>query len=483
MRHVAASRHSVAATSVAGGKARALFSQGIAHHQAGKLTEAKSLYRQVLKLIPQQADALHMLGVTEFQEKNYHEAIRLIDKAKTLKPDEHLIHFNLGNALRAMGHLAQAGEAFSTALRLRPDHLEALKNLGNTFKEQNRMAEAIACYDRLLAIEPGHTYTCYNKAIALLTQGQLSEGWDLYEYRLHCDTSSDTYPGKKLARHAPDWDGGPLLKPLLVLHEQGLGDQIFYGAMLADLKAAGIESFVCLDDRLQALFARSFPSLDFVLPTEIAGLDPAQQLFGAQVQIASLGQFLRRDAASLARVPSPYLRANPSLASALRQRVSQNGKLVCGLSWGSKNAETGAHKSLPLEALRPVLQVPGVEFIDLQYGDTHDERVKIHATTGVTIRHLDDIDNKNDIDGLSALIEACDLVITVSNSTAHLAAALGKPTMILLAYHTPLWYWHLDATTSPWYPTVTLLRQPAPGEWHPVVNTAARMLMGTAETT
>lgn len=482
MRHVAASRHSVAATSVAGAKARALFSQGIAHHQAGRLSEAQSLYRQVLKLIPQQADALHMLGVAEFQEKNYPEAVRLIDKAKTLKPDEHLIHFNLGNALRAMGHLAQAGEAFSTAIRLRPDHLEALKNLGNTFKEQNRMAEAIACYDRLLAIEPGHPHTCYNKAIAVLTQGQLSEGWDLYEYRLRCDTSSDTYLGKKLARQAPDWDGGPLRKPLLVLQEQGLGDQIFYGAMLADLQAAGIESFVCLDGRLQALFARSFPGLNFVLPTKIAGLDPAQQLFGAQVHIASLGKFLRRDAASLARVHSPYLRADPSLANALRQRVRQGGKLVCGVSWGSKNAETGARKSLPLDALRPVLQVAGVEFIDLQYGDTHAERQKLEASTGVRVRHLDDIDNKNDIDGLAALIEACDLVITVSNSTAHLAAALGKPAMILLAHHTPLWYWHLDSMTSPWYPTTTLLRQPAPGEWHTVVNTAAHMLMGIAET-
>lgn len=469
------------ATAPAASKAKILFSEGIAHHQRGRLTEAQSLYRQVLKLIPQQADALHMLGVIEFQSKNYAEAVQLISRAKSIKPDSDLIHFNLGNALRAMGHLAEAGKAFSDALHLRPDNLEALKNLGNTYKEQNQMEEAIACYDRLLTIAPGHPHTCYNKAIALLTQGKLTEGWDLYEYRLQCNTADNKHLGHAIPRQAPDWNGDKLAKPLLVLPEQGLGDQIFYGVMLADLQAASVESFVCLDGRLQALFGRSFPGLDFVLPTEISGIDPAQQLFGAQVQIASMGRFFRRNTNRLSRVPSPYLIAEPSLANALRQRLRRDGKPICGLSWGSKNLETGASKSTTLDTLRPVLQVPGVQFVDLQYGDTEDERRAIKSNTGVDMTHLDDIDNQNDIDSLAALIEACDIVITVSNSTAHLAAALGKPTIILLAHHTPLWYWHLDSMTSPWYPSVTLLRQSEPGQWHSVVNTAARMLKGVAE--
>lgn len=482
MSYANASRRPAGAPNGTAARARAMFSQGIAHHQSGRLAEAQSLYRQVLKLVPRQADALHMLGVIEFQEKHYAEAARLISEAVAMKPENDLMHFNLGNALRALGRFPEAGEAFSKAVELRPEHLEALKNLGNVYKEQNRMAEAIACYDRLLTMAPGHPHTCYNKAIALLTEGHLAEGWDLYEYRLRCDTADGKHLGHSIPRQAPDWDGRLPPKPLLVLPEQGLGDQIFYGAMLADLQAAGLETFVCLDGRLQALFARSFPGLDFVLPTEIAGLDPAQQLFGAQIQIASLGRLLRRDTGSLTRVPSPYLKADTNLANALRHRVQKNGKLVCGLSWGSKSAETGARKSMPLKILLPVLRVAGVEFVDLQYGDTREERQALEESTGVTVCHLDDIDNKNDIDGLAALIEACDLVITVSNFTAHLAAAMGKPTMIVLAHHTPLWYWHLDSMTSPWYPTATLLRQPAPAEWGPVIDTAARILTGLAET-
>jgi ADP-heptose:LPS heptosyltransferase len=128
-----------------------------------------------------------------------------------------------------------------------------------------------------------------------------------------------------------------------------------------------------------------------------------------------------------------------------------------------------------------VLQIPGIQFVDLQYGNTQDERLAIKASTGIEIVHLDSIDNQNDIDGLAALIEACDIVITVSNSTAHLSAALGKPTMILLAHHTPLWYWHLDSITSPWYSSATLLRQTEPGQWDSVVDKAALMLKGIAD--
>ncbi len=85
-----------------------------------------------------------------------------------------------------------------------------------------------------------------------------------------------------------------------------------------------------------------------------------------------------------------------------------------------------------------------------------------------------------DIEGLAALIDACDIVVTVSNTTAHLAAALGKPTLVLLPWHTPLWYWHLSSMNSPWYPTAILLRQESAGEWHTPVGQVAKIANGLA---
>jgi Flp pilus assembly protein TadD len=463
--------------------ARALFSKGLAFHQDGKLSEARASYRRILKLIPNQPDALHMLGVAEFQEKNFGEAVRLISKATKFKNDNHLMHFNLGNALRAVGQLEAASNSFRAALVLSPDNIEALKNLGNTYKERNMMAEAISCYDQLLKLDQNHALTLYNKGIAQLTLGNLDEGWDLYEQRLTCDSPEGKHLGHTFPRFAPDWDGTPLEKPLLVLPEQGLGDQIFYGAMLADLQAAGVESFICLDGRLQSLFSRYFPGLDFILPTELISLYSSKNLFGAQIQLASLGRIFRRSTADFSRVPSPYLAANKELISILRKQQRQDAKFICGLSWTSANADTGLTKSIKLEDLHPLLKLEGTKFINLQYGDTLEERHRVREQIGVDIAQVDGIDNKNDINELAALISACDIVITVSNSTAHLAAALGKPTLVLLPHHTPLWYWHLGSKTSPWYPTVTLLRQDIAGDWAKPINEAIDLLTDYIPTT
>lgn len=455
---------------------KALFSKGLSHHKAGKLPEARATYRQLLKLLPEQADALHMLGVAEFQEKNFDAAVSLISKAKDARPDNFLMHFNLGNALRSAGRLSEASKAFSTALTLRPNHLEAMKNLGNTYKEQNMMVEAIRCYDQILTSHPTHAHTLYNKGIALLTQGNLSEGWHFYENRLQCDRSDGKHLGHAFPRFAPDWNGQSLDKPLLILPEQGLGDQIFYGAMLSDLQKTGVESFVCLDGRLQRIFGRSFSNLDFILPTDLNSLDPQQSLFGAQIQIASLGRLFRKDRIDLSHVRSPYLTADSEAITTFREKYQHSGRLLCGLSWVSTNAETSALKSINLDKLQPLLEVQGVDFINLQYGDTLEERRRSKDRTGIEIIQAEGLDTKNDIDNLAALIAACDVVITVSNSTAHLAAALSKPTVVLLAHHTPLWYWHLEAATTPWYPSVTLLRQQIVGDWTMPITSAVSQL-------
>jgi ADP-heptose:LPS heptosyltransferase len=155
---------------------------------------------------------------------------------------------------------------------------------------------------------------------------------------------------------------------------------------------------------------------------------------------------------------------------------------MCGLSWESANAETGPLKSIKLDILHSLLKVQSTKFINLQYGDTVEARRRIREQIGVDIAQVDGIDNKNDIDELAALISACDLVITVSNSTAHLAAALGKPTLVLLPYHTPLWYWHLDSKKSPWYPTVKLLRQKTAGDWTVPINEAIDVLTNNIST-
>ncbi len=462
-------------SAAAAAKARTLFGEGIARHQAGALADAQALYRQLLKLAPGQPDALHMLGVSEFQLGRPADAARLIAQALAIAPGNALAHFNHGNALQAQGRLVDAQRAFERALQLDPGNADALMNLANVLKEQTDIASAVAVYDRLLAQQPDHAYAAYNKAIALLTQHRYSEAWPLYESRRRCDDAAHRI-GTALPRIAPDWQGQPLAGPLLVLPEQGLGDQVFYAGMLAELAGEGIDVILCAEARLLPLLRRSFPQLTCIARADLPQLGNTLPQPAAQVLIGSLGQRFRSERAALGRVRSSYLLADQQRTAVLRQQLSRPGRLLCGLSWSSQRSASAATKSLPLTGLRPVLHTAGVDFIDLQYGDTHDERLAAQQATGATIRHVDEIDNTNEIDGLAALIAACDIVVTVSNTTAHLAAALGKPVIVLLPWHTPLWYWHLDADTSPWYPSARLLRQTRPGDWTAAVNAAAAML-------
>jgi hypothetical protein len=248
--------------------------------------------------------------------------------------------------------------------------------------------------------------------------------------------------------------------------------------MLADLQRVAPGSTVCLEPRLVPLFARSFGNLRFASPDAI---DTEACLkhgaFSAQIHMGSLGKFFRASAIGLDNVGTAYLKADCVKTKELRARIAQKDRLVCGISWRSKNADFGADKSITLERLTPLLEAPGVDFIDLQYGDTTDERRAFEQTNGIGIQRLDDIDNKNDIDSLAALISACDIVITISNVTAHIAAALGKPTLVMLPNSPSLfWYWHRERTDSPWYPTAVLIRQTQRGEWQEVIETARAAL-------
>ena len=139
----------------------------------------------------------------------------------------------------------------------------------------------------------------------------------------------------------------------------------------------------------------------------------------------------------------------------------------------------GDGKSLTLEALHPVLQIPGFDYVDLQYGDTVDERVKAESEHRIMLQHIDEIDNLTNIDGLASLIDACDIVISVSNTTAHLAAALGKPVIVLLPNNDALfWYWHRDSGTTPWYPTARMFRRSDTGLWQDVIDAATITMSG-----
>ncbi len=168
-----------------------------------------------------------------------------------------------------------------------------------------------------------------------------------------------------------------------------------------------------------------------------------------------------------------YLVADETRTPALRQRLD-DGRTVIGLSWVSKAPIGGAQKSARLADFAALLRSPGCRFVDLQYGDTRAERDAVERELGIRVERLADIDNTNDLDGLAALMGACDAVVTVSNTTAHLAGALGRPTWVMVPHgHARIWYWFRDRDESPWYPRVRVRRQQRGQAWSELIAAVA----------
>lgn len=489
-------------------------------HQAGDLAAARAGYEAVLAMQPEQADALHLLGVLEDQQGHHAEAVALIRRAVAASPRAANFHGNLGNALRALGDHAEAEAAYREANRLDPGDPEALYNLGNLLRDMRRLGEAEAAFHATLRLAPRHRDALHNLAMLLweeydapeadaffaqalaltpqdhalrmhyglycLGRDRFDPGWALYESRWQ----SGLYPERDWGMGKPLWRGEPLAgRHLLLWGEQGVGDQMLYGTMLREAiqRAGAGRVTIAVSDRLVPLYARAFSALGVAVTTR-EGAAAAADL---QCPFASLGGILRRAPADFAGHDGAYLRADPQQRDALRQRYAawaKPGDRLLGISWRSTNARLADHKSIPLPLLAPLFVLPGITWISVQYGDVAADI----ATAGAPVRIDDSIDAMRDMEGFAAQLGALDGIVSISNSAVHMAGALGVSCDLLLPLGAGrLWYWPRPAPVltavraavsdsdtesdakSRWYGSLRLWHQTVTGDWRaPIANLA-----------
>ncbi len=435
-----------------------------------RLTEAEAAIGRAIAINPKDASAFNNLARLYFPDPAKAAwALAQADKAIALKPTMAEAHSNRGTALYLLGRFVEAAESHRRAIALKPNLAEAHNNLGNDLQKLGDVVGAVAAYRAALVCAPGYADAHLNLALALLAVGDLAEGWQAYEHRWQ----SASFAGTARPFTQPRWNGKDPTS-LLIWGEQGIGDEVLYAGLVADLAtdlAAGRDIVWEMDARLVPLMQRSFPHA-----TAVGRSDPPDAKTTAptaQIPAASLGQFLRPTSDAFP-ARAAYLTPDPARRGRYREAlVGASGLRLVGLSWISKNPDIGVHKTLALAALAPILKLPGIRFVDLQYGDTAEARAEIAHTLGVEIHHLPELDLRDDIDGLAALLAACDTCVTVSNTTAHLAGALGVPTAVLVpSGNGKLWYWGSEART-PWYPSLHLYRQPHAGNWTPAIDAVA----------
>jgi hypothetical protein len=314
---------------------------------------------------------------------------------------------------------------------------------------------------RALALKPEYAQARFGLALAQLRGGDFAAGWRGYESRWQ-SPDHDT-PWRDYAE--PRWTGEALRAGRLLLWgEQGVGDEIQFAGLLPQAIATGNQIVLDCEARLKPLFARSFPEIEVV-----SGCGPAEtreKEFGAQLPMGSLPGLYRTSEAAFESTVSPYLKAD----QALRQhfRAAYGRERLIGLAWQTRNQKTGRKRSLNLSRLKPLFALPGVRWVSLQYGD-FDALEAQAAAAGAPLLIDHSVDQMVNMDRFAAQVAAMDQVITIDNSTAHLAGALGVPTWMMLPFAAD-WRWMERRADTPWYPTLRLFRQPARGDWDSVLD-------------
>ena len=450
--------------------AEAHSNRGNALAKLGRHEEALASHDRAISLKPGYAEAHSNRGNALKGLKRLGEAMASYDRAIALKPGYAEAHSNRAGALEDLGRQDEALAEHDLAIRLKPDHAEAHCGRANLMMDLERLDEALAGYETAISLKPSLALARYNKSLLDLRRHDFAAGFELYLSRWEAAKQGDKGPHIAL----PRWDGRPCKGEVLLWAEQGLGDEVYFASMLSLLDPR--QAFVLsTDKRLQAIFARSFPGIRLVSRevTEARVDGP----FAAQAAIGDLGHLLRLDREKIEARRYPYLVTSVERQQHLRDaNPFPKDTVLCGLAWKSGNKEVGQHRSIGLADLGLLLQLPGITFVNLQYGDVGAEIAAANDRFGADIRMARELDVFHDIDGLLAMIGLCDVVFTIDNVTAHLAGAIGKASAVLVpAGNGRHWYWSGEAR-SLWYPSLELFYQHAPGDWTGAIEDAAQVV-------
>lgn len=457
----------------------AISNLGVAYLARNRFEEAVACQRKALELKPDSAEVLSHLGNALAGTARWEEAEACYRQAIQKAPAYAEAHNNLGTLRMERGDVAGAAASFRNALELRPGYADATNNMGFLLQEEGRIDEAIEIYRRARAADPRNARAGYNLGIVLVSRFEFTEGWELCELR--CDTVPPVTPRRPFA--VPRLEREPRAgERIAVWREQGVGDQILYSTLLPELAQRAAGFVVEVDRRLVPAFRRAHSDWTVVAPEESAA---AFSGCDAHIPLGSLPRLFRPSLASFAAQPRALLAADPGRARAFREELDRTVAApkpppLVGISWRSfqpsVRGELGKRKSATLASFLGLS--PGARLLDLQYGDTDAEREEF-ARAGGRLARLEGLDLFNDLDGLIAAIEACDVVVTTSNLTAHLAGSIGKRTLLVfLNARPPFHYWSSPDERSLWYPSVEIVTAPGLDTWERALARVHEILYG-----
>ena len=434
---------------------------GTALQRLGKNEEAVETLKKATELKPDSPVVHTQLGAAMAKLERHEEAAAAFRTAIAIQPQHAEAYGRLGNSLRALGKHIESVAALKHAMQLKPNYPEAHVNLGLSYLEQNLAQDSVNAFATAIRLKPDYAEAHWNHGLALLLAGDWTRGWPEYEWRRPLRND----PIRRRNAPVPMWDGSDLGGKTILLHtEQGFGDTIMFVRYAGVLADRGAKVVVQVRPELVRLCASAPGVTQAIGPKE----QPPHLDFHAHLM--SLPAILGTTEETCPN-QMPYLRPDDAQVNEWRSRLAgDTASLKVGIAWGC-NPKPLPTRACPLINWLPLSGISGVSLYVLQKGEPAKQAADPPA--GMVLKDLTFA--LNDFADTAALIANLDLVISVDTSVAHVAAALGKPTWVLLPWVSD-WRWMLNRDDSPWYPTVRLFRQAIPGDWQAVLTQIAKEL-------
>jgi tetratricopeptide (TPR) repeat protein len=401
---------------------------------------------------------------------DYRERLGHLEALQKLGAHGENFDYELARTLRDNGEFARCLQLCDAALKKHPDSLDLLKLRGSIFVSLGQPKKALADYQRVLALNPGEHHARMAMGIVKLLMSDCREGYEDYAANLHFEIQT-----RGLSSALPEWRGEALKgKRLLLWCSQGIGDIVMFASLLPWLSLQQAKVTLALYERAIPLFSRSFPEFTIIphtknMLTEQAGRQDFHGLLD-QLMASALPDY------TPAEHPA-FLKPDTAHMAALRDTYKKraDGKKLVGISWHTQNKETFSQRNIPLSEWQPLFARDDIQLFSLQYGDHAAEIAAINNQHSGRILTDLSIDPLGDMDTPAAQIAAMDAVVSIQNSTVHLAGALGVPTTLMLSAASD-WRWGLNRTDSHWYKSVHIERQETLLDWQPVLARAAARL-------
>jgi tetratricopeptide (TPR) repeat protein len=423
---------------------------GAAFCVLGRAEEALPYFRLCMELQPNHPATLTSLTRCLLGLKRLDEALVENQRAYAHDPGNADACDNLGIILERLGREDEALTWLDRALALRPDFIDTLNNRALVLGRLHRFDEGAAMYRRVETLDPDNAQAKLGLGLLHLLLGDFGAGWSRHVARFKMSSSAD-YP--KFSE--PMWQGEENIegKTILIHVDEGLGDTIQFARYVPLVAARGARVILVVLDAVRPLLS-GLSGVWKCLPFSAGALPP----FDMHCPLSSLpmafGTRLDTIPSEISYLPAPPAARVQVWQDRLGRHEKLHDKLRVGLVWSGNPQHGNDHnRSIPLRMLLPILDTDAT-FVSLQKDPRPEDRAVLQQRNDI----VDLTAELTDFVETAALINCLDLVISVDTSVAHLAAALGRPTWILLPY-APDYRWLLDRDDSPWYPAARLFRQ------------------------